>query len=884
MFATLFLTIISLVLKGIQFTITRLFGVSILPRSVAAMIDPKNVATVPQPKPADDDEDVIMTDIPTGVHGDNLQDAAEPTNKQIRARSTSRDGSVRDKRPSVGSVAGVYKQPLDTASRSSSFGRRSTVSGIPLKSSSGNSDSRRAVPSMSTPQRYDDRFTTQMDTRPKVSPLFRSRVRKPYSFDGRGFLTSRTGSAGPQSRTDIVSHEPSHEPVSTGGSSTLRRKRSTNDEGPLRGTTDFRRPVSGLAEPTLQRSMFSGSMSASHSPFAHHSSPEGGESQETSNFYEVLTRFVPGSFPDLPSDRTPDHATGPIEDGVVHESPITETAEVPTMSGALPATTSQQDLQATPPTPPGSYVGTAIDYAFAFAGAVKRRAVDLLTPPQPKTRHTLETANRDMRAFSEEERSKLKSDQYRRDRGLPTLEVQYPFPEIPFELPKFTRSEASLAQRSPTSFSKPPVGIPANETGKPQDRNEPTVVDAEQESEESTYHVETKERRRKRKQRRRSNRRPSMQREDLGQDAGDVSYGAETEMIADLASYIKPEKMENVQVEPAEKPTIVENDENIVQRITPVIDRPFNEGEEPKFVFGSPVSAVRLFKKPAPLPPGRTESVYAKEWREIEAAQKEDEKEGIPRIMLKQGQAVRPLPDEWARRVGYVMGQANAGRVATTLAGDSLTRRDLLTCYTRHTWLNDEVINAYLSLIIDYLKRTTGNLGRQDKPRFHAFNSFFFSNLRDKGYDSVRRWASRAKIGGKDLLNVDTVFVPVHNGYHWTLIVVKPVDRTIEHFDSLGSSSQRFMAIIKEWLKRELGSSYVDDEWMTIPSASPQQNNGFDCGVFLLSTAKAVALGVDPTSYNASNIGTLRHKIVAELMNGGFKGAFEPSVGGHVSL
>ncbi|GES63816.1 Ulp1 protease family protein [Aspergillus terreus] len=297
--------------------------------------------------------------------------------------------------------------------------------------------------------------------------------------------------------------------------------------------------------------------------------------------------------------------------------------------------------------------------------------------------------------------------------------------------------------------------------------------------------------------------------------------------------------------------------------------------------LGRPVSAVRLFSAPKPLPPGRTESVYAKEWKKIE---EEIKKEQRPARIRPEGPAVRPLPGNWARRVADAMAQPSNRQIATTLAGDPLTKRDLATCYTPMAWLNDEVINAYMALIVDYLRRTHGNSGRHDKPRFHAFNSFFFSSLRDKGYQGVRRWASRAKIGGEHLLNVDVVFVPVHNSAHWTLIVVKPSERTIEHFDSLGSLSLRHVKLIKDWLKNELGGRYVEEEWAVLPSVSPQQDNGSDCGAFLLSTAKAVAIGIEPLSYGAADIPLLRRKIVAELMAGGLEGDFDPASSGEVLL
>ncbi|KAJ0422919.1 hypothetical protein BJY00DRAFT_279093 [Aspergillus carlsbadensis] len=307
---------------------------------------------------------------------------------------------------------------------------------------------------------------------------------------------------------------------------------------------------------------------------------------------------------------------------------------------------------------------------------------------------------------------------------------------------------------------------------------------------------------------------------------------------------------------------------------------PWNQPAD--FPLGRPVSAVSLFYPVArPLPPGRTESIYADEFKELEEQKKLDE--GPTRIRP-QGTAVRPLSEKWETRVDEAMRLPPNRKIATTLSGDPLTKKDLETCFTPLKWLNDEVINSYLALIIDYLRRAHGNAGRHDKPRFHAFNSFFFSNLRDKGYESVRRWASRAKIGGENLLNVDTVFVPVHNNSHWTLIVVKPSDRTIENFDSLGSLSRRHIAIVKTWLRGELGEKFDEDEWTVLPSVSPQQDNGSDCGVFLLSTAKAVALDIEPMSYGAENTTLLRKKIVAELMNGGLEGDFGPVDGAGVAL
>ncbi|KAJ5106803.1 hypothetical protein N7456_003478 [Penicillium angulare] len=293
-----------------------------------------------------------------------------------------------------------------------------------------------------------------------------------------------------------------------------------------------------------------------------------------------------------------------------------------------------------------------------------------------------------------------------------------------------------------------------------------------------------------------------------------------------------------------------------------------------KFPFGRPVSAVQLVSPQSkPLPADRIESIYRKEWdRQQKARLAQEADEGRPVRIRPQGKCVRLLSSDWSNRVSKAM--YASGAVAQSPNGDSLYQKDVITCIKPYAWLNDEIINAYLEVVVRYLERSTE---KGKGPRYHAFSSFFYSTLRQKGYDGVRRWAKRAKIGGERLLEVDMVFVPVHEASHWTLMVVRPMDRTIEYFDSLpnrGISSK--VNTIKKWLGGELGAKFVDDEWSVLSSASSQQDNGSDCGVFLLTNAKAIALNIEPTAFGANDTTLLRQKIVAEIMNGGLHGDFSP--------
>ncbi|KIW71289.1 hypothetical protein PV04_03472 [Phialophora macrospora] len=181
-------------------------------------------------------------------------------------------------------------------------------------------------------------------------------------------------------------------------------------------------------------------------------------------------------------------------------------------------------------------------------------------------------------------------------------------------------------------------------------------------------------------------------------------------------------------------------------------------------------------------------------------------------------------------------------------------------------WLNDEVINGYLQLVVKH--------GRQNDrpaqvPSYHAFSSFFFNNLEQKGHDGVKRWGVRAKIGGKSLLETEGVFIPINSGAHWTLLVVSGKARSATHYNSMAGSGRRYIAAVKTWLAGELGSHYKEEEWTFVERGeSPMQSNMDDCGVFTITSARQIMLGLTPMSYGPEMIPLQRKRIVAELVAG----------------
>lgn len=280
----------------------------------------------------------------------------------------------------------------------------------------------------------------------------------------------------------------------------------------------------------------------------------------------------------------------------------------------------------------------------------------------------------------------------------------------------------------------------------------------------------------------------------------------------------------------------------------------------------------------------------AKEKAEEKARKEQEEEEERQRKATRRfprGKVIQPLTAEWEAKVQAAMDTPDMRSVLVTLpSGTTLTRKDFGTLKVvpgrdpAHGWLNDEIILASLQHVVDYgLRMSNHQTGKT--PKYHAFNTFFYKNLRDKGAQSIKRWATKAKIGGRALEEVERVFIPVHQGAHWTLLVVSPVTHTIEYFDSLGGSADSYIRNAKLWLAAEMGARFKESEW-AVPTGThgvgPRQTNMSDCGVFTCTTARMVALGVDPMAYGGEDMGVQRGRMVAELLNGGLFGDFDPKV------
>lgn len=231
---------------------------------------------------------------------------------------------------------------------------------------------------------------------------------------------------------------------------------------------------------------------------------------------------------------------------------------------------------------------------------------------------------------------------------------------------------------------------------------------------------------------------------------------------------------------------------------------------------------------------------------------------------------IRPLSSKMDSILEDSLAKGPKATLTTTLEGTPLHQHDLMSVLGQRSWLNDEVINGYLEHIIDYANKNHSALNNT-APVAVTFNSFFYAKLHKEGYKGVARWSKRKKINGTRLLDTEIVLIPVNSNSHWTLLVVQPKKRTVEYLDSFAGNPERYIKDCFNWLKGELGKDFNEDEWQILETTSAVQKNGYDCGVFLLTNAECVTMGIDTAaSYSGADMAAQRRRIAAVLLRKGF--------------
>lgn len=234
-----------------------------------------------------------------------------------------------------------------------------------------------------------------------------------------------------------------------------------------------------------------------------------------------------------------------------------------------------------------------------------------------------------------------------------------------------------------------------------------------------------------------------------------------------------------------------------------------------------------------------------------------------------------PLTAEWREQVQRSL-QPGGGDLVET-PETMLKSHDFERLVPSTVWLNDNIVNGTLLWFEKYINEAAGITDVKTQTRKCLMpGSFFFTRLLDHGVRGTERTLRRLGVNKDNILDIETILMPICQVNHWTLVVIEPRKRKISHFDSLnpaGSDGKRTLA--KEWMKTILGDSFVDEEWSFAKYKAPRQTNGWDCGVHTVLNGVCLGLGIEPSSaYSSDQLPELRKRIAAILLNQGFKGEF----------
>ncbi|PRP84765.1 hypothetical protein PROFUN_07867, partial [Planoprotostelium fungivorum] len=156
-------------------------------------------------------------------------------------------------------------------------------------------------------------------------------------------------------------------------------------------------------------------------------------------------------------------------------------------------------------------------------------------------------------------------------------------------------------------------------------------------------------------------------------------------------------------------------------------------------------------------------------------------------------------------------------------------------------FLGDSIIEFYLRHIFEgHLKNSP------DEKRFYFFNTFFYRKIASSS--STEKWTK-----GVDIFDYKYVLIPINESEHWSLLIVCMDEDNPEFrgklliLDSLGSgpSKNTIFTKVRKWLAEEWLNKRGTPKPFTRETMKgkfpnvPKQDNGCDCGVFLLQYAEA---------------------------------------------
>ena len=125
----------------------------------------------------------------------------------------------------------------------------------------------------------------------------------------------------------------------------------------------------------------------------------------------------------------------------------------------------------------------------------------------------------------------------------------------------------------------------------------------------------------------------------------------------------------------------------------------------------------------------------------------------------------------------------------------------------------------------------------------------------------------------KDIFNLKYILCPINlYNMHWTSDVIYIEEKRIQYYDSMGGTDRAKLKGLLEYVKDEYkvknGGQEMDvSEWelVSCTADTPQQRNGFECGVFTCMFCDFISK-VRSLVFNQSHIDQCRDQVALSIM------------------
>eukprot|EP00268_Persea_americana_P018694 TRINITY_DN1943_c0_g1_i7.p1 TRINITY_DN1943_c0_g1~~TRINITY_DN1943_c0_g1_i7.p1 ORF type:complete len:396 (+),score=68.49 TRINITY_DN1943_c0_g1_i7:1242-2429(+) len=210
--------------------------------------------------------------------------------------------------------------------------------------------------------------------------------------------------------------------------------------------------------------------------------------------------------------------------------------------------------------------------------------------------------------------------------------------------------------------------------------------------------------------------------------------------------------------------------------------------------------------------------------------------------------------------------EANVGKDAEEVGKLKIWRSEINNLLDEEGWISDKIIDAYAKLMS----------GRKSTRKLNSLKCYFFTSWFNTALHSNDEELIKKHLNVKNLKSILTswgrIFIPMNwASKHWLLLVLDSNKKLFCIYNSLKSCGDiayvnQTVSFLKENFKQrkihqwdEVDIPFVDDY--------PQQDNGYDCGVFVMKFMDCLSSG-DTFDFQPDEIRYYRKQIAAHLLLG----------------